>query len=72
VTCRLKSSLRRLALSGPDDFDEREYQEAGQALTAAAGQLAGSCRMGWQLPWALRVGVCDALLSGSNVVSASI
>ena len=47
-----------------DDLDEVEYGEAVQALVATAGKLAGSCRMGWRLPWGVRVLVCEAMLAG--------
>ena len=49
---------------GPEDFDEAEYSEAGAVLVAAAGKLVGSCRMGWRLPWGVRVRVCESLLAG--------
>ena len=48
----------------PDDLDEAEYSEAVQALVATAGKLAGSCRMGWRLPWGVRVRVCETMMAG--------
>ena len=68
VALSLRSCLRRMDLrGGPADFDEAEYSEAGAVLVAVSGQLAGSCRMGWRLPWGVRVRVCESLLTGVNV-----
>ena len=49
---------------GPEDLDEGDYIEAGAALVEAAAKLAGSCRMGWRLPWGVRVRVCETLVAG--------
>ena len=63
---RLRSCLRRMDVRHPDDLDEAEYSEAVQALAATAAKLAGSCRMGWRLPWGVRVRVCEAMLAGER------
>ena len=57
---------------GPSDLDEGEYSEAGAALSEAAAKLAGSCRMGWRLPWGVRVRVCESLLTGRCGVDGEV
>ena len=64
---KLKSSLRRLSLpDGPDDFDIEEHQLATHALWASARALSSRTRMGWTLPWGLRVKICEVLQQGRS------
>ncbi|GMH42089.1 hypothetical protein BSKO_10008 [Bryopsis sp. KO-2023] len=62
LVARLSGAVRRLSVADPEDFDEKEYGDAAEALGLAAEDLAKLTVGGWQFSWGMRVKLWEALL----------
>ncbi|GLC35244.1 hypothetical protein PLESTB_000585900 [Pleodorina starrii] len=63
MLARMHGAARRADVRGEGDFEEEEYGEATRVLAEVAGQLAGGCSTGMRFPWAVRVRLCEILIT---------
>lgn len=68
---RMHGAARRADVRGEGDFEEEEYSEATRVLAEVSGQLAAGCSTGLRFPWAVRVRMCEILVTSGSGTSRS-
>ncbi|GFR45154.1 hypothetical protein Agub_g6537 [Astrephomene gubernaculifera] len=63
MLARMHGAARRADVRGEGDFEEEEYGEATRVLAEVAGRLAEGCATGMRFPWAVRVRLCEILIT---------
>jgi hypothetical protein len=71
ILAKMRAALRRISLDSPDDYDAEDHYEAGQCLWFMTRSLSTKTRMGWKLPWCIRVQICEVMQQGRQHVGLS-
>ncbi|GLI66323.1 hypothetical protein VaNZ11_010102 [Volvox africanus] len=63
MLARMHGAARRADVRGEADYDDDEYGEATRVFADVAGQLLAGCNTVLKFPWAVRVRLCEILVT---------